>query len=68
VLAVLGALSHLLSAFAMTGMVEQLENEEVARIYTGLALYSYGTGFLCLAGAVGVARVSDIWHYAFLKK
>ncbi|GAB5593530.1 hypothetical protein Unana1_08430 [Umbelopsis nana] len=40
----------------MTGMVESLENDEFSSIYTGLTLYSYGTGFLCLAGAIGVAR------------
>lgn len=41
----------------MTGMMESLENDEFSSIYTGLTLYSYGTGFLCLAGAIGVARV-----------
>lgn len=60
VLAVLGAMSHLWSAFAMTGMLDSLENDTdgLASIYTGLTLYSYGTGILCLAGAVGVAKVS----------
>ncbi|KAG2183635.1 hypothetical protein INT43_006643, partial [Umbelopsis isabellina] len=58
VLAVLGAMSHLWSAFAMTGMLDSLENDTdgLASIYTGLTLYSYGTGFLCLAGAIGVAK------------
>jgi hypothetical protein len=57
-LAVLGALSHFWSAFAMTGMMDSFENDEFASIYTGLTLYSYGTGILCLAGAIGVAKVS----------
>lgn len=56
-LAVLGAMSHLWSAFAMTGMVDSLENDEFSSIYTGLTIYSYATGFLCLAGAIGVAKV-----------
>ncbi|KAI8575055.1 hypothetical protein K450DRAFT_263498 [Umbelopsis ramanniana AG] len=55
-LAVLGAMSHLWSAFAMTGMVDSLENDEFSSMYTGLTLYSYATGLLCLVGAVGVAK------------
>ncbi|KAI8147873.1 hypothetical protein BJV82DRAFT_593719 [Fennellomyces sp. T-0311] len=54
-LAVLGTITHLYGAFALTAVSDEFEERDSGAIF-GLTMYSYLSGFACLAGAVGVIK------------
>ncbi|ORX56827.1 hypothetical protein DM01DRAFT_323375 [Hesseltinella vesiculosa] len=51
----LGAMTHLYSGFTLTAMSDAFEEFDQGTLF-GLTLYSYLSGFACMAGAVGVLK------------
>ncbi|ORY93757.1 hypothetical protein BCR43DRAFT_477134 [Syncephalastrum racemosum] len=54
-LAVLGTVTHLYSAVVLTALADEFEDADFGTVF-GLTMYSYSSGFICLAGAMGVIK------------
>ncbi|KAI9492224.1 hypothetical protein BDB00DRAFT_765912 [Zychaea mexicana] len=54
-LAVLGTITHLYGAFALTALSDEFDDGDSGTVF-GLTMYSYLSGVACLAGAVGVIK------------
>lgn len=58
ILAILGAFTHLYGALTLTALSDEFEEVDSSAIF-GLTAYSYISGFACLAGAIGVIKVTS---------
>ncbi|KAJ8656048.1 hypothetical protein O0I10_008270 [Lichtheimia ornata] len=54
-LAILGTISHFYGAITLTALSDELKNVDGGTVF-GLTMYSYLSGFACLAGAIGVVK------------
>ncbi|KAI9263109.1 hypothetical protein BDA99DRAFT_509333 [Phascolomyces articulosus] len=54
-LAILGTITHLYGALILTAMSDEFEDGDSGTVF-GLTMYSYLSGFACLAGAIGVIK------------
>lgn len=64
-LAILGTISHFYGAITLTALSDELKNVDGGTVF-GLTMYSYLSGFACLAGAIGVVKVRVAFTCLFL--
>ncbi|KAI9478507.1 MAG: hypothetical protein EXX96DRAFT_571179 [Benjaminiella poitrasii] len=55
VLALMGTMTHLYGAMTLTALSDEFEEADTSTLL-GLTVYSYLSGFACLAGAIGVLK------------
>jgi hypothetical protein len=60
----LGTITHLYGAMTLTALSDEFDEADTGAVL-GLTAYSYFSGFACLAGAIGVLKVTIIMPFFF---